>query len=149
MISHWDEVRTWRGERDHIAGTWSSLTGRSSHAVGLKRIQVDQRMRSTPLHLEGSEEEIFVVLEATATCCCTTRTASRSTPCGRARLSCAAREPASRTRSAQADGMTLLMYGTRELGDVCFSPRSRKLFYSGLGLVARVGEQPDFWEGED
>ena len=20
MISHWDEARTWRGERDHIAG---------------------------------------------------------------------------------------------------------------------------------
>ena len=30
MISHWDDVRTWRGERGHIAGTWSSLTGRAS-----------------------------------------------------------------------------------------------------------------------
>ncbi len=62
MISHWDEVRTWRGERGHIAGTWSSLTGRASHSVGLKRIQVDPGMWSTPLHLEGAEEEIFYVL---------------------------------------------------------------------------------------
>jgi uncharacterized cupin superfamily protein len=62
MISHWDEVRTWRGERGHIAGTWSSLTGRSSRSVGLKRIQVDPDMWSTPLHLEGAEEEIFYVL---------------------------------------------------------------------------------------
>ncbi len=62
MISHWDEVRTWRGERGHIAGTWSSLTGRASHAVGLKRIRVDPGMWSTPLHLEGAEEEIFYVL---------------------------------------------------------------------------------------
>lgn len=62
MISHWDEVRTWRGERGHIAGTWSSLTGRDSRTVGLKRIQVDPGMWSTPLHLEGSEEEIFYVL---------------------------------------------------------------------------------------
>lgn len=62
MISHWDEVRTWRGERGHIAGTWSSLTGRNSRTVGLKRIQVDPGMWSTPLHLEGSEEEIFYVL---------------------------------------------------------------------------------------
>ena len=62
MISHWDEARTWRGERGHIAGTWWSLTGRNSRTVGLKRIQIDPRMWSTPLHLEGAEEEIFYVL---------------------------------------------------------------------------------------
>ena len=62
MISHWDEVRTWRGERGHIAGTWSSLSGRASKSVGVKRIQVDAGKWSTPLHLEGAEEEIFYVL---------------------------------------------------------------------------------------
>jgi uncharacterized cupin superfamily protein len=62
VISHWDEVRSWRGERGHIAGTWQSLTGRSSRTVGVKRIQVDPGMWSTPLHLEGAEEEIFFVL---------------------------------------------------------------------------------------
>ncbi len=62
MISHWDEARTWRGERGHIAGTWWSLTGRNSRTVGLKRIQIDPGMWSTPLHLEGAEEEIFYVL---------------------------------------------------------------------------------------
>ena len=67
MISHWDEVRTWRGERGHIAGTWSSLTGRSSSAVGAKRIQIDPEMWSTPLHLEGSEDEIFWVLAGSGT----------------------------------------------------------------------------------
>jgi len=62
VISHWDEVRSSRGERGHIAGTWQSLTGRASHTVGVKRIQVDPGMWSTPLHLEGAEEEIFYVL---------------------------------------------------------------------------------------
>ncbi len=62
MISHWDEVRTSRGERGHIAGTWQSLTGRASQTVGVKRIQVDPGMWSTPFHLEGAEEEIFYVL---------------------------------------------------------------------------------------
>ena len=62
MISHWDDARTWRGERGHIAGTWSSLTGRNSRTVGLKRIQIDPDMWSTPLHLEGHDEEIFWVL---------------------------------------------------------------------------------------
>ena len=62
MISHWDDVRSWRGERGHIAGTWRSLTGRTTQSVGVKRIQVDPGMWSTPLHLEGAEEEIFYVL---------------------------------------------------------------------------------------
>ncbi|MBM2822170.1 MAG: Cupin protein [Thermoleophilia bacterium] len=62
MISHWDDVKASRGERGHIAGTWRSLTGRSSQSVGVKRIEVDPGMWSTPLHLEGAEEEIFYVL---------------------------------------------------------------------------------------
>jgi uncharacterized cupin superfamily protein len=67
VISHGDEVRTWRGERGHIAGTWSSLTGRSSSTVGAKRIQIDPDKWSTPLHLEGFEEEIFWVLAGSGT----------------------------------------------------------------------------------
>ncbi len=61
-ISHWDDVKSSRGERGHIAGTWQSLTGRASQTVGVKRIQVDPGMWATPLHLEGAEEEIFYVL---------------------------------------------------------------------------------------
>jgi len=62
VISHWDDARTWRGERGHISGTWSSLTGRALQTVVVKRIQIDPGMWSTPLHLEGAEEEIFYVL---------------------------------------------------------------------------------------
>ena len=67
MISHWDEVRTWRAERGHIAGTWQSLTGSSSRTVGVKRIRVDAGKWATPLHLEGAEEEIFYVLGGSGT----------------------------------------------------------------------------------
>ncbi|HEX2427450.1 MAG TPA: hypothetical protein VHI53_05950 [Gaiellaceae bacterium] len=45
--------------------------------------------------------------------------------------------------------MTLLMYGTRDPGDSCFYPRSGKVFFRGLGLFTRVGEQLDVWERED
>jgi uncharacterized cupin superfamily protein len=62
-VTHWDEVRASRGELGHIAGTWRNLTGRASKTVGLKRIVVDPGMWSTPLHLEGAEEEIFYVLD--------------------------------------------------------------------------------------
>ena len=62
-VLHWDDARSWRGEEGHIAGTWHSLTGRASRGVGVKRIQIDPGMWSTPLHLEGQDEEIFYVLD--------------------------------------------------------------------------------------
>ena len=45
--------------------------------------------------------------------------------------------------------MTLLMYGTRDPREVCYYPRSGKVFFVGLGIVIRVGEPLDYWEGED
>jgi len=45
--------------------------------------------------------------------------------------------------------MTVLMYGTRDPRDVCYYPRSGKVFFIGLGLITRIGEQLDYWEGED
>jgi uncharacterized cupin superfamily protein len=63
VISHWDEVESVRRERGHIAGDWQSLTGQASEVVGVKRIRIDPKQWSTPLHLEGSEEEIFYVLD--------------------------------------------------------------------------------------
>lgn len=62
MITHWDEVEANRRERGHIAGSWQSLTGTSSVAAGVQRISIDPGRWATPLHLEGSEEEIFYIL---------------------------------------------------------------------------------------
>ncbi len=314
MISHWDEVESSRGERGHIAGSWQSLTGRSSQTVGVKRIRVDPGMWSTPLHLEGSEEEIFYVLtgsgvsvqsegddiegyEVRAGDCLVhlalenahtlqagpdgldvlafgqrhyaantllpnagvswlgptwvlagaeedhpwTREAAvgppevaelsprpgnivnvndlepverdgatvgrRNRDLGRAagsrrtglrhaevlpgklnaaphchsaeeeifvvldgegdlllweasgvtehavrRGSVVARPPGSgiaHAFRAGEGGMTLLMYGTRDPNDVCYYPRSGKIFFTGLGLVTRLGESLDYWDGED
>lgn len=64
-VLHWDDRPTWRGERGHIAGTWRSLTGNESRALGVKRIEIDPGKWATPLHLEGAEEEIFYVLGGT------------------------------------------------------------------------------------
>jgi uncharacterized cupin superfamily protein len=62
-VTHWDEA-----EREHavvgsIAGWWTALgyaTG--SVRVGVNRIQVGPEKRSTPLHMEPDEEEIFYIL---------------------------------------------------------------------------------------
>jgi uncharacterized cupin superfamily protein len=62
-LAHWDDVEAHRRERGHIAGYWRDLgEAAGSVTVGVQRIQVDPGKWSTPLHLEGSEEEIFFVL---------------------------------------------------------------------------------------
>jgi hypothetical protein len=54
VISHWDDVRTWRGERGHIAGTWSSLTGCSSRSEIFVVLEGDGHLL---LYEEGGVEE--------------------------------------------------------------------------------------------
>jgi len=63
VISHWDDVDAVHRGSGHISGLWQALTGDASEWVGVKRIRIDAGKWSTPLHLEGSEEEIFFVLD--------------------------------------------------------------------------------------
>ena len=65
MIAHWDDVRAVHRESGHISGHWQSLTGEASDWVGVQRIRIDPGMWSTPLHLEGADEEIFFVINGT------------------------------------------------------------------------------------
>lgn len=67
MIAHWDEVESHHRESGHISGHWQSLTGESSEWVGVRRIRIDPGKWSTPLHVEGAEEEIFYVLAGAGT----------------------------------------------------------------------------------
>ena len=41
----------------------------------------------------------------------------------------------------------MLIYGTRKPNDICWYPRSRKLFWRGLGVIGRI-ETVDYWDGE-
>ena len=65
MIAHWDDVTVVRRAEGHICGDWQYLTGDESVTVGARRLRVPAGSWSTPLHLEGSEEEIFFVLDGT------------------------------------------------------------------------------------
>ena len=40
-----------------------------------------------------------------------------------------------------------LAYGTRDPADMCYYPRSNKIAFRGLGVIARL-EQLDYWDGE-
>ena len=62
-IVHWDEVESVRNDEGAFRSTWTDLgSAAESVTVGVKRVQVDAGARSTPLHMEGGEEEIFFVL---------------------------------------------------------------------------------------
>ena len=65
MITHWDEVDGVRRERGHIAASWQPLSGAHSVTAGVQGIPLHLGGWATPLHLEGSEEEIFFVLSGT------------------------------------------------------------------------------------
>jgi uncharacterized cupin superfamily protein len=126
VISHWDDVKTWRGERGHIAGTWRSLTGRASVSVGVKRIQVDPGMWSTPLHLEGAEEEIFYVLAGSGI---SVQWEGEGDPLGyEVRAGdCLVHLPLEHTHTLQAgaEGLDVLAFGERSLaGGVTYLPRA-------------------------
>jgi uncharacterized cupin superfamily protein len=63
FIVHWDELESERNDEGAFRSTWTDL-GRAagSVTVGVNRVRVEPGGRSTPLHMEGSEEEIFFVL---------------------------------------------------------------------------------------
>ena len=63
-VVHWDDIEPFRADEGAFQSTWTDL-GRAagSVTVGVKRVQVEPGARSTPLHMEGSEEEIFFVLD--------------------------------------------------------------------------------------
>jgi uncharacterized cupin superfamily protein len=48
---------------------------------------------------------------------------------------------------AGAEGITYLAYGTREPNDICYYPRSNKVYFRGVGLMTRL-ENLDYRDGE-
>ena len=48
---------------------------------------------------------------------------------------------------AGSPGLTYLAYGTRNPNDVCYYLRSNKIYFRGLGLIARL-EDLDYDDGE-
>ncbi|MSO57527.1 MAG: hypothetical protein EXQ77_00615 [Thermoleophilia bacterium] len=115
IVTHWDEIEPRRREQGHLGGAWQSLTGALSQTVGVQRIVVDPGKWATPLHLEGSEEEIFYVLAGSGV------SVQRDGPDGSDRafavgsgdclVHLASRH--AHTLQAGADGLSVLAFGER------------------------------------
>jgi uncharacterized cupin superfamily protein len=107
-------------------------------------------------HCHSEEEEIFVILEGSATLHLwpSPLRAERGAKREEHELRpghVVARPPGtgvSHSFRAGDDGCAMLIYGTRRPNDMCFYPRSNKISWRGLGVMARV-EPLGYWDGEN
>lgn len=117
-----------------------------SRWTGMTYIECAAGITSGPPHTHSAEEEIFVVLDGNGT--------FEIWPEERhevRRGSVVAMPPGTgvaHTFRGSEGGLTFLAWGTREPNDICWYPRSRKMFWRGAGVIGRI-EQLEYWDGEE
>jgi uncharacterized cupin superfamily protein len=133
-------------ERPRVKRTRRNLgLAAGSVSTGLQHVEVAPGMESTAQHCHSMEEEIFVVLGGEGTMVL----GDEDIPVRAGHV--VSRPPATGVAHmfrAGEGGLTYLAYGTREPGDICFYPRSNKVAFRGINLIARL-EAIDYWDGED
>jgi uncharacterized cupin superfamily protein len=147
-----DEVEheEWRA-----ATTAPLATRERSHQAGLHWERLAAGRRGSPPHCHSAEEEVFVILDGAATL--ELWPSPRAEADGTGREDVALRpghvvvRPAG-SRVAHSflsgpDGVTMLIYGTRDPNDMAWYPRSRKINWRGLGVIGRI-EALDYDDGE-
>jgi uncharacterized cupin superfamily protein len=142
-------------ERDYDgdAGRWITLA-RKAGAVrtGLNWGTLTAGRAGAPPHCHSADEEIFVILEGSGTLelwPSPARGGEREEHEIRAGhvISRPAGTGIAHYFRAGDGGMTFLAYGTREPNDICYYPRSNKIFWRGVGLIARL-EHVAYFDGE-
>jgi uncharacterized cupin superfamily protein len=145
-IANVDNVAPEPLERPRVVRTRRNLArAAGSVTTGLQHVEVAPGKESSAMHCHSLEEEIFVVLDGDGVVVLAEEevavrpgsVVSRPAGTGVAHLF-----------RAGDGGLVYLAYGTREHGDVCWYPRSSKLFFRGVGVIVRV-EPLDYWDGED
>jgi len=142
-----DEVEL---ERWHDRVSTAPLaTHERSKLAGLHWERIDPGHRSAVPHCHSAEEEVFVILEGAATLELWPRDGGVEETLLRPGH-VVARPPGTRVSHsfrAGPEGVTMLIYGTRDPNDMCWYPRSRKIFWRGLGVIGRI-ETLDYFDGE-
>ena len=123
--------------------------------TGLAWLRIEPGRTGSPPHCHSAEEEVFVVLEGEGTLelwpgpRAVDRGAEREdVPVRPGHV--VARPPATgigHAFRAGDDGLTLLLYGTREPNDIAYYIRSKKINFRGVGLIGRI-EHLDYYDGE-
>lgn len=135
------ELERW-GDR---AETAPLATRERSFRAGLHYERLDTGRRGAVPHCHSAEEEVFVILAGACTLELWPRQVANpdgeveEIPLRPGHL--VARPPGtgvSHSFRAGPDGATMLVYGTREPNDMAWYPRSRKIFWRGLGVIGRI-----------
>jgi uncharacterized cupin superfamily protein len=126
-----------------------------SKETGLGWSQLAPGRIGSPPHCHSEEEEVFVILDGEGTLELWPTPVAERRGVAREDLPVRAGHVVSRpaaTKVAHAfragpNGMTMLVYGTRRPNDICYYPRSRKIYWRGVGLIGRV-ESLEYADGE-
>ncbi len=139
-------------------GVWKQLAREAGATrTGLNLVALPPHEEGAPPHCHSAEEELFVILDGEGTLELWGPPQPGSTPATEPRETHAVRRghvisrpPGTRISHCLRAGespLTYLAYGTREPNDMCYYPRSNKIFFRGLGLIARL-EALEYGDGE-
>jgi uncharacterized cupin superfamily protein len=142
-----DEVE--HEEHEGLVTTAPLATRERSTLAGLHWEKIAAGHRGCVPHCHSAEEEVFVILEGTATLELWPREGDVEETALRAGHVVArpAGTRVSHSFRAGPDGVTMLIYGTRETNDICWYPRSNKIYWRGVGVMGRI-EQLEYFDGE-
>src|ERR1700751_4243237 len=142
-----DEVK--HEEYEGRVTTAPLATRERSALAGLHWEKLAAGRRGSVPHCHSAEEEVFVILEGTATLELWPRDGDvEETPLRAGHV--VARPPATRVPHsfrAGPEGVTMLVYGTRDPNDMCWYPRSKKIAWRGLDVIGRI-ETLEYLDGE-
>ncbi len=123
-----------------------------SRWTGLTHIELDAGTLSGPPHCHSAEEELFVVLDGEGTLELIPSPDRGEPEQHLVRPGSVVAQPpgtgVAHAFRAGDSGLTLIAWGTREPNDICWYPRSQKIYWRGVGVVGRI-ETLDYWEGEE
>jgi uncharacterized cupin superfamily protein len=125
-------------------------TRERSKLAGLHWERISAGHRGSVPHCHSAEEEVFVILDGTATLELwqTDGEIEETTLRAGHVVARPAGTRVSHSFRAGPEGVTMLIYGTREPNDMCWYPRSQKIYWRGVDVVGRI-EQLDYWDGEE
>ncbi len=135
---------------------WRGLAAEAgAEQTGLNWLRIDEGRRSGPPHCHSVDEEVFVVLEGEGTLELWPSPAAEQDGAQREDVAIRAghviaRPPSTGIAHALRGGpagLTLLAYGTNPPNDVCYYPRSNKLYWRGVGVIGRI-ETLEYSDGE-
>jgi uncharacterized cupin superfamily protein len=115
-----------------------------SVSTGMRHRTAHPGHLSGPPHCHGAEEELFVVLDGSGW----VLLGDEEAPVRRGHiLSRPAGTGVAHALRGGPDGITFLAYGTREPNDICYYPRSNKIYWCGVDVIGRI-ERLEYWDGE-